>query len=75
MGGTWNQLKIKPSSKAKCLVKSDMLREINCQLNEAVDWCLKNNKCGWAVINFGLFLLIKDIRTINKCLDGEVVSG
>ena len=34
------------------------------QLEEAVEWCQVNKKCGWAAINSGKFPLIKDLPTI-----------
>ena len=75
MGKTSYQLRIKPTNKAKCVVKRDLMNERCHQLNDAVQWCHENNKRGWAAINSGKFPLIKDLRTINKRLDGVIETG
>lgn len=74
MGKPWN-LRIKPTNKARAAVRRDQISERESQLNAAVQWCQHNNKRGWAAINSGLFPLIKDLRTINKRLDGIIVTG
>ena len=45
------------------------------QLEEAIEWFRINNKRGWAAINSGKFPLIKDLRTINKRIDGVIITG
>ena len=45
------------------------------QLEEAIEWCLINNKCGLAAINSEKFPLIKDLRTINKWIDGVIITA
>ena len=53
--------------------KQTVLRES--MLKEAVEWC-QNNQCrGYAAIKSGHFPLIKDARTINKRLDGKIITG
>ena len=69
------QLRIKPTNKAKSSVIRDNINMRNCQLEDAVMWCQENNKRGWAAINSGMFPMIKDLRTINKRLDGVIVTG
>ena len=69
------KLRIKPTSAARSLVMRDTIVQRNQQLDEAVEWCRENNKRGWAACNSGLFPLIKDRRTINKRLDGDVITG
>ena len=41
------------------------------QLEEAVEWCQVNKKCGWAAINLGKFPLIKDLPTIKTGKEKE----
>ena len=45
------------------------------ELRNAVVWCRENNARGWSAVKSGLFPLIKDCRTINKRLDGEIRTG
>ena len=44
------------------------------QLKEAVAWCVENGKRGYAALQTGQFPLIKDHETINKRLDGKIVT-
>ena len=71
MGKGFN-LKVKPTSKSRCSVLRDVIDMKSKQLEEAVKWCQVNEKHGWAAINSGKFPLIKDLRTINKQLDGVI---
>ena len=75
MGKPKFTLKLKPSSKARNKIQREIINVKEEQLNNAVSWCRENNRRGWAAINSGLFPLIKDLRTINKRLDGEIRSG
>ena len=52
--------------------KSAIARE-QC-LQEAEDYCRMNGVRGWKATQSGLFLDIKDLRTINKRLDGKIVT-
>ena len=70
MGKPFN-IRIKPTNKSCCSVIRDQINDQNLQLNKAVEWC-RENKRRWAAINSGLFPLIKDLHTINKCLDGVI---
>ena len=45
------------------------------QIDEAIEWCSLNNKRGHAALSTGRFPLIKDRKTIDRRLDGEVVNG
>ena len=74
MGKPFN-LRVKPTSKSRCSVLRDVIDLKSKQIEEAVEWCRINNKRGWAAINTGKFPLVKDLRTINKRLDGVVETG
>ena len=65
MGKSFN-LRVKPTRKSRCNVLRDLIDMKSKQLEEVVQWCQVNSKCGWAAINSGKFPLIKDLRTINK---------
>ena len=43
-------------------------------LKEGVEWYWVNGYRGWNEVKSGLFLQIKDSCTINKHLDGEIVT-
>ena len=43
-------------------------------LKEGVEWYWVNGYRGWNEVKSGLFLQIKDPCTINKHLDGEIVT-
>ena len=45
------------------------------ELNEAVIWCKDNKLRGYSAIKSGLFPLIKNRRTIDKRLDGKIITG
>ena len=65
----------KPTNKSRCNFLREVIEMKSEQLGEAVEWCRINNKRGWAAINSGKFPLIKDTRTINKRIDGVIVTG
>ena len=67
--------RVKPTNKSRCNVLRDVIEMKSKQLEEAVEWCRINNKHGWAAINSGKFPLIKDLRTINKQINGVFVTG
>ena len=64
----WN----KHSSKAQCKVARQKQTRKQIQIDEALEWCIENNKRGWAAKATGLFPLIRDVKTINRRLDGLV---
>ena len=74
MGKPFN-LRLKTSNKSRSNVIRDGIDKKKQQLEEAVEWCRVNNKRVWAAINSGNFPLIKDLRTINKRLDGTIQTG
>ena len=45
------------------------------QLKAAVAWCIENGARGYAALKTGQFPLIKDRETINKRLDGKIITG
>ena len=45
------------------------------QLQLAVKYCQENNCRGTAAISAGIYPDIKDLRTINRRLDGELTTG
>ena len=67
--------RVKPINKSRCNVLRDVIEMKSKQLGEAVEWYRINNKRGWAAINSGKFPLIKDLRTINKWIDGVILTG
>ena len=68
-------VRIKPTSKSTCNVLRDVIMMKSKQLEEAVEWCRINNKHSWAAIKSGKFPLIKDLRKINKRIDGVIITG
>ena len=44
-------------------------------MKAAVPWCVENGKRGHAALKTGQFPLIKNRETINKRLNGKVVTG
>lgn len=75
MGKAKFNLRIQPTNKARASVIRDSINSKKEELNAAVKWCQENNKRGWAAVNSGLFPGIKDLRTINKRLDGIITTG
>ena len=63
----------KRKNKAYCQLTQDRFKDKQVQIGKAVECCHKNGKRGWAALGTGTFLLIKDVKTINRRLDGEVV--
>ena len=45
------------------------------QLKAAVEWCGEHNVRGYSAVKSGLFPLVKNRRTIDKRLDGVIVTG
>lgn len=64
-----------PSTKAEALVARKRTNEKEEQLKAAEAWCRENGKRGYAALKTGQFPSIKDRETINKRLDGKVISG
>ena len=57
MGKHFN-LRVKPTSKPRCNVLRNVIDMKSKQLEEAVEWCQVNSKCGWAAISSGKCPLI-----------------
>lgn len=68
-------LRTNPSTKADAVVARKRTNEKSQQLKAAVAWCLENNVRGYAALQTGQFPLIKDRETINKRLDGKIITG
>ena len=62
----------KTESKAEALVKRNNMNENSFQIQQAVNWCLTNNKRRHSALKTGTFPLIKDRGTIDGRLDGKV---
>lgn len=76
MGQPKYTLKLKPNNyKARNKIQREIINERENQLNKAVEWCKENGTRGWSAVKSGMFPLIKDRRTINKRLDGEIQTG
>ena len=60
-------LKLHPDKKAKVGKALKVAKEE--QLSRTVKYCQDKNVCGYSAVKTGLFLSIKDARTINKQLD------
>ena len=45
------------------------------QLKDAVNWCQEHKCRGYSAIKSKLFPLLKDCRTIDKRLDGKILTG
>ena len=43
------------------------------EIEQALQWCEENGKCGDAALSTGLFPTVRCPRTINNRLDGKVV--
>ena len=72
------KLKLRSSnskSKAEATVARKMKVNKDRQLKEAVQYCLDNNVRGHSALKTGRFHLIKDRETINRRLDGQVITG
>ena len=64
-----------PSTKADAVVARKRTNAKAEQLKAAVAWCAENGARGYAALKTGQFPLIKDRETINKRLDGNIVTG
>ena len=64
-----------PSTKSDAVVIRKRTNMKNEQLEAAVAWCVDNGARGHAALKTGLFPLIKDRETINKRLDGKIITG
>jgi len=64
-----------PNNKAEATVARKNITEKEKQLDAAVEWCNQNNVKGYTAIKSCKFPLIKNRRTIDKRLDGEIVTG
>ena len=69
------KVRLLPKSKTRSKVMQKVNEQRDDELTCAVQWCRENNCRGWAAIKSCLFQLIKDPRTINKYLDGEIKIG
>ena len=68
-------LRIQRLSKARCVITREKQNQREKQFDDAVNWCRTHNTRGYAAIASGNFSLIRDPRTINKRLDGYIVTG
>ena len=59
---------------AEAKVARKKITEKELQLKDAVEWCDKHNVRGYSAIKSGLFQLVKNRRTIDKRLDGVIVT-
>ena len=59
----------------EALVARKQTNEKEEQLKAAEAWCRANGKPGYAALKTGQFPLIKDRETINKRLDGKLLTG
>lgn len=64
-----------PNNSAEAQVARKRMRNREEQLRDAVEWCREHNCRGYSGIKSKLFPLIKDRRTIDKRLDGKIVTG
>ena len=69
------KVRLLPNSKTSSKVMRKVNEQRDDELTCAIQWCWENNCRGSAAIKSGLFQLIKDPRTINKYLDGEIKIG
>ena len=60
---------------AEAKVARKKITEKEQQLKEAVEWSNEHNVRGYSAIKSGLFPLVKNRRTIDKRLDGVIVTG
>ena len=63
------------NNQAEARVNRKGINEKNKQLNDAVQWCLKNKTTGYQAIKTGKYPLIKSYKTINKRLHGDIITG
>ena len=63
-----------PNNNAEAAVCRKKIISKDSQLKEAVAWCREINVRGHTPIQSGLFPLIKSRKTINKRLDGKVIT-
>ena len=75
----WNQCNDrsiinKRKNNAHAKIAREVINEKDSQLEAAVEWCLSNNKRGWAALKTNDFPLLKDARAINRRLDGLVTN-
>ena len=64
-----------PNNKAEATILRRNTNNKELQLQEAVEWCLQYNARGYKALKTGMFPLIKDRETINRRLDGTIVTG
>ena len=64
-----------PNNQAEARVARKKISSKESQLNEAVIWCKQNKARGYPAIKSGLFPFIKNRRTIDKRLDGKIITG
>ena len=64
-----------PNNKAEAQVARKKILRKEEQLNNAVAWCREHNVRGYSAIKSGLFPLVKNTRTIDKHLDGKIITG
>ena len=62
----------KRKNKSYRAVTRDKQNQKQEQIDKALDWCKEHNYRGYAALGTGLFPLIKDVKTINRRLDGVV---
>ena len=84
MGKPWT-LRVKPvlndrsiinkrKNNAHAKIAREVINEKDSKLEAAVEWCLSNNRRGWAALKTNDFPLLKDARAINRRLDGLVTN-
>ena len=64
-----------PNNKAEAAVARSNIKKKRKQLDDAILWCQENNVRGHSAVKSGLFLLVKNERTVNKRLDGKILNG
>ena len=64
-----------PNNAAEAKVARKRIRTREQQLVEAVEWCREHNCRGYSAVKSKLFPLVKDRRTIDKRLDGKIITG
>ncbi len=72
MKGDFRVLTTKPVSTG-CKRKKNIKKRV--ATNEAMLFCCKRTGTRYSAIKSGLFPLVKNRRTINKQLDGKIITG
>ena len=75
LGKPVNRRLTNPNNNAEAKVARKRTSEKEEQLISAVRWCHEHDVRGYSAIKSGLFPLVKNRRTIDKRLDGKVITG